>query len=164
MNGRGQTDRQSVGRGSDVGVIVTCADGRMDGVVNTPLRSVLSRLRAAALARSLVDADSDNNLSFNSLQPQVGVREVGHRKSGDPAALCHGTDDLHSVCDSVCPPPCISLLSSPSPLFLPPRLLAACDPPQVPKHARCWRNLRRLYFVAVLCGLAIDGWSCAFVV
>ena len=45
-------DRQSVGRGgatpSDVGVIVTC----VDGVVNTPLRSVLSRLRAAALARS----------------------------------------------------------------------------------------------------------------
>ena len=42
---------------------------------------------------ALVDADLDNNLSFNSLQPQVGVREVGYRKSGDPAALRHGRDD-----------------------------------------------------------------------
>ena len=39
-----------------------------------------------------VGVDLDNNLSSHSLQSQAGVREVGHRKSGDPAALCHGRD------------------------------------------------------------------------
>ena len=50
----------------------------------------LSRLRGNA--RMHVGADLDNNLSSHSLQSQAGVREVGHRKSGDPAALCHGRD------------------------------------------------------------------------
>ena len=50
----------------------------------------LSRLRGNA--RMHVGVDLDNNLSSHSLQSQAGVREVGHRKSGDPAALCHGRD------------------------------------------------------------------------
>ena len=102
---------------------------------------------------ALVDADLDNNLSFHSLQPQAGVREVGHRKSGDPAALCHGRDGR---CDCMIMIPSFSaelrvpflclyfyhhrmVLSLESGCSLHAALL------QVAKHTRldwcCWRNL-----------------------